>query len=64
MGEKNMRNHKVGDDVLVKLSGARIVEAMAKAITESAEGTRLQVSFRQYFRATGPHSCIVRPNRI
>jgi hypothetical protein len=33
-----MRKHKVGDHVLVKLSGGRIVEAVVKAITESTDG--------------------------
>jgi hypothetical protein len=37
--------HKVGDHVLVKLSGGRIVEATIKAIRETTEGVRLQVSF-------------------
>ena len=40
-----MRKYKVGDHVLVKLSGGRIVEATVKATTESTEGTRLQVDF-------------------
>jgi hypothetical protein len=40
-----MRKHKVGDHVLVKLSGGRIVEAVVKAITESTDRARLQVSF-------------------
>jgi hypothetical protein len=40
-----MRNHKVGDHVLVKLSGGRIVEATIKAIVDTTEGVRLQVSF-------------------
>jgi hypothetical protein len=40
-----MRKHKVGDHVLMKLSGGRIVEAVVKAITESTDGVRLQVSF-------------------
>ena len=40
-----MRKYKVGDHVLVKLSGGRIVEATVKAITESTEGKRLQVDF-------------------
>ena len=31
--------------MLVKLSGGRIVEAVVKAITESTDGVRLQVSF-------------------
>jgi hypothetical protein len=37
--------HRVGNHVLVKLSGARIVEATIKAIHETTEGVRLQVSF-------------------
>jgi len=37
--------HEVADGVLVKLSAGRIVEAEVKAITESADGVRLQVSF-------------------
>jgi hypothetical protein len=40
-----MRKHKVGDHVLVKLSGGRIVEATMKAIVEG--GTRLEVSYGQ-----------------
>jgi hypothetical protein len=40
-----MRKHKVGDHLLVKLSGGRIVEGVVKAITESTDGVRLQVSF-------------------
>lgn len=40
-----MPKHKVGDHVLVKLSGGRIVEATIKAIRETTEGVHLQVSF-------------------
>ena len=40
-----MRKHKVGDHLQVKLSGGRIVEATIKAIVETTEGVRLQVSF-------------------
>jgi hypothetical protein len=40
-----MRKYKVGDHLLVKLSGGRIVEATVKAIVETTEGVRLQVSF-------------------
>jgi hypothetical protein len=36
---------EVCDHILVKLSGARIVEAMIKAVVETTEGVRLQVSF-------------------
>jgi hypothetical protein len=37
--------YKVGDHLLVKPSGGRIVEATVKAIVETTEGVRLQVSF-------------------
>ena len=37
--------YKVGDRVLVKLSGGRIVEATIKAVVETTDGVRLQVSF-------------------
>jgi hypothetical protein len=37
--------YKVGDRVLVKLSGGRIVEATVKAVVERTDGIRLQVSF-------------------
>jgi hypothetical protein len=39
------REPKVGDHVLVKLSGGRIVEATIKALVDTTEGTRLQVDF-------------------
>jgi len=47
MTKKNpdQREHKVGECVLVKLSGGRIVEATIKAVVETTEGVRLQVSF-------------------
>jgi hypothetical protein len=35
----------VGDRLMVKLSGGRIVEATIKAVLETTEGVRLQVSF-------------------
>jgi hypothetical protein len=37
--------HKVGDHVLVKLSGGRIVEVTVKAIVDTTDSVRLQVSF-------------------
>ena len=37
--------YKVGDHLRVKLSGGRIVEATIKAVVETTEGVRLQVSF-------------------
>ena len=40
-----MPNHKVGDHLMVKLSGGRIVEATVKAIVDMKDGVRLQVSF-------------------
>jgi hypothetical protein len=40
-----MSDFKVGQHVTVKLSGGRLVDAEIKAIIETAEGTRLQVSF-------------------
>ena len=40
-----MPKYKVGDRVLVKLSVGRVVQATIKGITESTDGTRLQVSF-------------------
>ena len=40
-----MSEYKVGDRLLVRLSGGRLVEATIKAIHEITKGTRLQVSF-------------------
>jgi hypothetical protein len=40
-----MHKHKVGDHVLVKLSGGRIVQETIKAVVETTEGVHLQVSF-------------------
>ena len=40
-----MPKHKVGDHMLVKLSGGRIVEATVKAIVDTTDGVCLQVSF-------------------
>ncbi len=45
VGNQNMRKYKVGDHVQVKLSGGRLVEADVKAIRETSEGVRLQVSW-------------------
>jgi hypothetical protein len=39
-----MRKYKVGNHVQVKLSGGRIVQATIKAVVETTEGVRLQVS--------------------
>jgi hypothetical protein len=40
-----MPKYRVGDRVLVKLSGGRIVEATIKALVDTTEGIRLQVDF-------------------
>lgn len=40
-----MLKYKVGDHLLVKLSGGRIVEATIQAIIETTDGVRLQMSF-------------------
>ncbi len=40
-----MKDYKVGDHVMVKLSGGRLVNAEIKTIVETTEGKRLQVSF-------------------
>jgi hypothetical protein len=40
-----MPKYKIDDHVLVKLSGGRIVEATVKAVVDTTEGVRLQVSF-------------------
>jgi hypothetical protein len=40
-----MRKYKIDDHLLVKLSGGRIVQATIKAIVDTTEGVRLQVSF-------------------
>ena len=40
-----MSDYKVGDHITVKLSGGRLVTAVIKAIVETTDGERLQVSF-------------------
>lgn len=45
-----MRKHKVGDHVLLKLSGGRIVEATIKAIVETTEVCACRCPLE-----TGPH---------
>ena len=40
-----MSDYKVGDHITVKLSSGRLVEAEIKAIVETTNGERLQVSF-------------------
>jgi len=43
--EVGMKELKVGDRIKIKLSGGRLVEAEIKAVVETTEGKRLQVSF-------------------
>ncbi len=43
--EQNMPKYKVGDHLLVKLTPGRIVEATVRAVIETTNGVRLQVSF-------------------
>jgi hypothetical protein len=40
-----MRKYRVGDHLQVNLSGGRIVEATIKAVVDTTDGRRLQVSF-------------------
>jgi hypothetical protein len=40
-----MPEYEVGDHLMVKLSGGRIVEGTVKAIVDRTDGVRLQVSF-------------------
>jgi hypothetical protein len=40
-----VKDFKLGDRIMVRLSGGRLVEAEIKAIIETTEGKRLQVSF-------------------
>ena len=40
-----MPDYKVGQHVTVKLSGGRLVDAEIKAVIDTTEGKRLQVSF-------------------
>jgi len=40
-----MSDYKVGDRVKIKLTGGRLVDAEIKAVIETADEKRLQVSF-------------------
>jgi len=40
-----MSDFKVGEHVTVKLTGGRLVDATIKAIIETTQGKRLEVSF-------------------
>jgi hypothetical protein len=42
-----MPKHKVADHLQVKLWDGRIVEATIKAVIETTEGVRLQMSFEE-----------------
>jgi hypothetical protein len=46
--------YKVGDHLRVKLPGGRIVEATIKAIVDTTEGARLQMSFGEETALTYP----------
>jgi hypothetical protein len=54
--------HRVGDHVLVKLSGGRIVDATVKAIVEAAEGVRLQVSSGDETALIYPWQIVIEPS--
>jgi hypothetical protein len=41
-----MKAYKVGQIVVVKLSGGRIVEAEIKAVVQTTDGLRFNVSFQ------------------
>jgi hypothetical protein len=43
--EAHTSEYKVGDRIKVRLTGGRLVDAEIKAIVETSEGKRLQVSF-------------------
>ena len=43
--DKAEKPYAVGDKVLVKLSGGKLVEGTIKAISDRTDGQRLQVSF-------------------
>ena len=57
-----MRKHKIGDHVLVKVSGGRIVEATIKAIVDTTDGTRLQVSFGGETALIYPWQIVIEPS--
>jgi hypothetical protein len=57
-----MRDYKVGDHILVKLSGGRIVQATIKAILETTEGVRLQVSFGNETALIYPWQIVIEPS--
>jgi hypothetical protein len=42
-----MSDHNVGDRVKIQLTGGRLVDAEIKAIIETTQGKRLQVSFEE-----------------
>jgi hypothetical protein len=54
-----MRKYKLGDHILVKLSGGRIVQATIKAVVETTEGVRLQVSFGEEMALIYPWQIVI-----
>jgi hypothetical protein len=62
VGCATVRKQKVGDHVLVKLSGGRTVEATIKAVVETTEGMRLQVSFGDETALIYPWQIVIEPS--
>jgi hypothetical protein len=56
-----MPKYKVGDHLMVKLSGGRIVEATIKAIVDKTDGVRFQVSFGNETALVYPWQIVIDP---
>ena len=57
-----MPKYQVGDHLLVKQLGGRIVEATIKAVVETTEGVRLQVSFGEETALIYPWQIVIEPS--
>jgi hypothetical protein len=57
-----MRKYRVADHLRLKLSGGRIVEAMIKAVVETTDGMRLQVSFGEETALIYPWQIVIEPS--
>jgi hypothetical protein len=57
-----MPKYNIGDHLQVKLSGGRIVEATIKAVVETTEGVRLQVSFGEETALIYPWQIVIEPS--
>jgi hypothetical protein len=57
-----MPKYNIGDHLQVKLSGGRIVEATIKAVVETTEGVRLQVSFGEETALIHPWQIVIEPS--